>query len=121
MTAHDPIQEFKDTLILQQGILGGFVLDPPKIALRFQFPKRFEIHFIRVEHYRADMPLHLGPAVKRWSAYKDSEFLTEFLEQDRPVERSKPDFSSLCHFHVEFHRGHLDVLADDAVFMMVAR
>ena len=121
MAEYDPVREFEETLILQQGELGGIILEPPKVALLFRFPKSFEIHFTRVEDYRIDLPLIRGLPVRQWSACRDSDYLTEFLDLARQDHATKRDLSSLCHFRVEFQRGHLDVLADDAVFMIVAR
>lgn len=121
MADYDPVREFEDTLILRQGELGGFILRPPKVALLFRFPKCFEIHFTRVEDYRVDLPISMGLPVKGWSARRESEYLNSFFDEVRRNQLTQRDLSSLCHFRVEFQQGHLDVLADDAVFMIVAR
>lgn len=121
MAELDVVQEFEDTLILRQGVLGNFVIDLPKIALQFSFPKRFEIHFIKVGTYRINLPLTLGLPVKQWSASRSSDFLSAFHEETKRLYPTEPELDSLCHFRIEFHSGHLDVLADEAVFMMVAR
>ena len=121
MAVPDVVQEFEETLILQQGALGSFEIDLPKVTLQFPLPKRFEIHFIRVGGYRINLPLTLWLPVKQWSACRDSDYLSTFHEERTHRYPKEPKLDSLCHFRIEFQSGHLDVLADDAVYMMVAR
>lgn len=118
----DPVQEFQDSLILRQGSMDGFVVDPPKIALHFNFPKRFEVHFNRVMDYRAKLPIGGGTTIRDWSACRDSEFLRGIPER-RLRHRLPPldDLSGLCHFHMTLPDGYLDVAAEEYVFMMVSR
>jgi len=120
----DPVQEFQDSLILQQGRMDGFVVGPPKITLHFIFPKWFEIHFNRVVdyRYRVKLPLFGGTTIRDWSACRDSEFLRSIPER-RLRHHLAPldDLSGLCHFHMTLPDGYLDVAAEEYVFMMVSR
>ena len=100
----------------------GFVFQPPKISLHFGFPKLFEIHFNRVEDYRAKLSLDHSRLIRDWSASRDSEFLRELPERRRRRGHSPGvDPTQLCHFHLTFDDGYLDVLAEEFVFMMVSR
>ena len=118
----DAVQEFEYTLIFRQGLMDGFVIQPPKIALHFNFPKLFEIHFTGVQDYRAELPLDYRTSIENWSATRDSEFLHAFPERRRRQGYSLPESRiQLCNFHITFTDGSLDVLADDFVFIMVSR
>lgn len=118
----DPIQEFQDTLILRQGLMVGLVCELPKISLQFNFPKRFEIQFNKVEDYRVKLPLSFSISIQKWSACRESEFLSA-LHQRRRGNLLLPadNIDRLCHFHLAFQDGYLDVLAEDYMFMMVSR
>lgn len=118
----DPVQEFRETLILRQGLVDDFAFGLPRISLHFGFPKLFDIQFLRVKDYRAVLPLSLGFGITDWSASGESEFLRGLPERRRrqqcpPID----DPHLLSHFHMEFTDGHLDVLAEDFVFMMISR
>ena len=118
----DFAREFEDVGIFRQGHLWGFEIDAPKICLHFGFPKRFDIQFNRVEDYRADLPLLFNNSVREWSATRDSELLSGLAEKRRRLTLSPcPDESQLCHFHMTFGVGTLDVIAPEFVFMMVSR
>jgi len=124
MTMPDPAQEFQETQILGQGLIESFELGPARTCLRFDFPKRFDIQFIGVMDYRAKLPLGFKIPVRKWSASRDSEYLRGMPERYRHRHRSlspRGDLRQLCHFHMSFHDGYLDVLAEDYVFTMVSR
>lgn len=119
--ARDPAGAFQDTAVLRQGLMEGFAFDLPKITLRFNFPKRFELHFTRAVDYRAELPLFLPARIRDWSASRDSAFLSALPERRSknllpPIE----DPSGLRHFHLALEDGQLDVLAEDFVFMRVS-
>ena len=118
----EPVHEFQEMLILKQGLIESFTFDLPKISVHFNFPKRFEVHFNKAVDYRAKLPLSFRTTIKKWSASRDSEFLSALPER-RLRHRLPPldDLDQLCHFHITLHNGYLDVLADDFVFMMVSR
>ena len=118
----DPVHEFQETLILRQGLIESFVFEVPKIYIHFFFPKRFEVHFNKVADYRAKLPLSSHTSIQKWSASRQSEFLSALPERRLRL-RLPPldDLDQLCHFHISLHDGYLDVLADDFVFMMVSR
>ena len=118
----DPVHEFQETLIFKQGLIGRFVFDLPKVSIHFNFPKRFEVHFNKVADYRAKLLLSRQTSIQKWSASRDSEFLSALPER-RTRLRLPPldDVDQLCHFHMSLCDGYLDVLADDYVFMMVSR
>ena len=118
----DFVREFEDMGIFRQGLLRGFEIGVPKISLYFGFPKRFDIQFNRIEDYRADMPLLFNNSVREWSATRDSDLLRGLSEKRRRLTLSPcPDESQLCHFHMTFRVGYLDVIAPEFVFMMVSR
>ena len=121
MTMPDPVQEFQETLILGQGLIESFELGPARTCLGFHFPKRFDIQFIGVMDYRAKLPLGFQIPVRKWSASRDSEYLRGMPERHRHRGLSpRDDGRQLCHFHMSFHDGYLDVLAEDFVFIMVS-
>jgi hypothetical protein len=118
----DPVQEFQDMPILKQGLMDTVIFDVPKVALQFSFPKHFEIQFNRVEDYRAEMSLSGQESIGEWWASRDSEYLESLPERRRRLGLSLRDgLTQLCHFHMTFDEGYLDVLADDFTFMMVSR
>lgn len=118
----DPVQEFQETLILRQGLIRSFVFHPPRTSVHFDFPKLFDIQFIRVVDYRANLPLSFSYSIREWSASRGTEFLRGVPERRRRFDRSPmDDLSQLCHFHMTFEDGYVDVLAEDFVFMMVSR
>jgi hypothetical protein len=117
---YDPVQEFQETLILQQGALESFAFEVPRIVLRFNIPRLFDIQFNKVEDYRAEMPLYHLSTILKWSATRDSEYLKGVPERRRSLGLPPRDLSGLCHFHMTLNGGFLDVLAEDYVFMMVS-
>ena len=118
----DIAEDFEHTTILKQGVLEAFIIDLPKVSLHFSFPRRFEVHFNRVEDYRANFPLARGYRICEWWARRDSELLRSLPERRlRNREAPRDDIAALHHFHVAFQEGYLDVLAEDFVFMMVSR
>ena len=118
----DFVREFEEIGIFRQGLLESFEFGTPKISLHFGFPKRFDIQFIRVEDYRVTLPLLFNNSVREWSATRNSELLSGLAEKRRRLAVSPcPDESQLCHFHMTFGEGYLDVIAPEFVFMMVSR
>lgn len=118
----DIVREFEDTLILRQGLIESLSFDLPKVSLSFIFPKRFDIQFNKAVDYRVKLPLTASFPVTAWSATRDSEFLDGLPEKWRRHGLSPLDSGiDLCHFHMDFHDGYLDVLAEDFVFVMVSR
>lgn len=124
MTTPDPAQEFRDTLILGQGLIEGIDLEMTRICLRFNFPRHFEILFMEVADYRAKLPLDIWFPVREWRAFRDSEYLKDMPERLQHRHRNlspRGDPDRLCHFHMSFPDGYLDVLAEDFAFTIVSK